>query len=244
MHAFMAMLLVACSTQPVDHRSERKRAVDLQLEQSGQRTDKIAYQQTNSALSYYEQIDDRSGQWQANVSLADWHVAHDEKAKAEPYARRALYLAEKLDERSMKFTSSIQLGQLTEDQSLYRQAYNNAQTGLQRAIALTFLQQYDEAEKSFTGIGSSQNPDELGFLYYQYGKHKRELRYVLLALDNYRKADNVYGVIDSLFLAARLAEHGAAATDYAERALLAAEGIGSKARAGAIQEWMKMRAEE
>lgn len=234
------LVLTSCSTQPPDRRSDHKRNMDLQLEQSSQRSDESAYQQINRALSYYKQIDDRPGQWQANISLANWHIAQHEKIKALPFARRALGLAEKLNDRSMKFTSSIQLGLLTEAPPLYLQALNNAQTDLQRALALTFLKRYEEAKKIFPRPHSDQNPDELGFLYYHYGKHRKELPYVLLALDNYRNADYVYGVIDSLFLAAQLAEKPATASDFAERALLAAESAKDEMRTRAIQAWINM----
>jgi hypothetical protein len=237
------VLPTACSTQQVDFRSEAKKTADMQLEQNGRRGDKIANQQINQALSYYELVDDRPGQWQANLSLANWHLTQGEDAKAEPYARQGYELAEKLNDRAMIYHSSVQLGRLVNDSSYYQQALNSAEGSLQKAVALTLLERYEEAESLFGGIDSTQESEQLGFLYYRYGKHRRMLSYVLLALESYRRADNISGIIDSLFLAAQLATSESMAIDYAQRALLSANRAGSEVRRDAIQHWIDTRVE-
>ncbi len=228
---------VACShTEPLQ-RSVRYQNAVIHLQRGSDSTDAASYGQATRALSYFEQIDDRAGQWRANVRLANWHLAKLESDTAIPYAREAYRLAERLGESPMLFVSSLQLGSVTNDDKLMAGAYAHAQSPLQKALALTYIKKFDRAEAYLAELDGDRNPGDVGFLYYQVGKHKGELADVLTAQRYYRLADNVLGVIDSLFLAAQLAD-GESAADFAARAVRAARSAGYQTRAAAIQQWI------
>jgi len=194
-----------------------------------------------TALAYFEQIDEADGQWRANKAVADWYINNRQTARALPYASRGLVIAHQLSSPEYIYASAVQLGQLSESETYYSLALNHAQSDKEKALALTLLQRFDAAESTILRAVDAEPGSETAFIYYHIGKYQRNLGYVLKARQYYQYADNIFGVIDSLFLAAQISESQQAAMrarDFAERALRAAKHSESKARIAAITKWL------
>lgn len=218
--------------------SPQQQQMDVQLAYLGERADPDVGSELAAALQLYEQLDDLRGQWQANFRLASWHMARNDRTAALPFSRRAMALALRLQDDSRQFASLIQLGQLTDQATLFDQAARCARTDTELALAWTLMQRYPDAAALFKPLNAHEQPEIFGFMYYQYGKHTGDIESVLAALTLYRQAGNVYGVVDSLFLAAQVAPQITDAIDYAERALRAAEHLPDEARSRFIQAWL------
>ena len=75
------------------------------------------------------------------------------------------------------------------------------------------------------------------------GKEQQNLQQLQVALQYYRVADYAEGVVDTLFVSAKLAEieHPILARQFADRALLAAGQLIDDSREHAISDWLNQR---
>ncbi len=219
-----------------------KQMVDQQLAASVNLPAASSYRQMQGALDYYIALDDRPGQWRANYQLAQWALSQHQGTRALEYAKVAFELADKLNDGAMKSASAVLLGQLKDnDKDLFNFAFEQAATPLQKAIALSLLDRYDEVAELMDSIDGALYPNEKGFLLYRYGKQNHSIDHIEQALRYYQTAGNNKGVVDSLFLAAKIAENKLKALDYARRALASAEIQSDRQRITAIQLWLNQQ---
>ena len=222
--------------------SEAEAALSIVSDAQG-RTDAAARLDLLKALGVLEGLDDRAGRWAASNALANWHIAQREDDAAVPFSRQALALAPHISTADAMYQSNLQLGQLTQDRLLIQAALPHAEDELDRAVVHILLDNFEKAAIALArfergAVVSRQQSAAMGFVLYRLGKQHQDQALVLQALEWYRLAADVFGVIDALFLTATLETSPDMALDYAGRALLAARQSRAAPRIAAIEIWM------
>lgn len=244
---FSGWLLLACQSAPAPTISALHKDMDALFKDPLPLATDSDLRRLETALVYFEQIDEAEGQWRANKAIADWHIKHHQTATALPYASRGLAIAKQLSRPEYIYASAVQVGQLNDSETYFSVALNHAQSDKEKALALTLLQRFDAAESAILSSVDADYGSETAYIYYHIGKYQRNLGYLLKARQHYQYADNTFGVIDSLFLAAQISEaqqDTERARDFAERALRAAKHSESKARISAITKWLSDQSDE
>ena len=237
------LLLSGCSLTKAPKVPEHKELTDDSLEWSLIDGDVAGKNVIQQALQYYRALDDRPGQWEANLALARWHLARGDIAAASEFGRSALAIGKQLPNSKYRCSAALFVGQLQGDVELYHYALKNAESPLHKALALSLLDQYEASAKQFGRINDLRYADEKGFLLYRYGKAKSSTKHLEQALELYQYAGNALGVVDSLYLLAQLSPSPAAAKGYGVRALHSAKAQQDQRRVKAIQSWLETRME-
>ncbi|MAM86082.1 MAG: hypothetical protein CME36_02080 [unclassified Hahellaceae] len=243
--------LAACtSVEPREPARSAEAEMAVQLVRNAERrNDELSRADLVKALGVFEAVDDRSGRWSALHALAAWHMAQRDRTTALAFAQQAFDLASQLDSKASLYSSALQLGQLSGNDNLFREALSYAQPGLGKAVLHVLLKEYEAAKAELaTHRASAGEAERYGseeaFVLYHLGKHEGDRHLVLEALDSYRLAGDAYGVTDSLFVVARLEESPDVALEFAKRALLAARQTGDENRIAAISHWLESKGSE
>ncbi|GAA3947564.1 hypothetical protein GCM10022278_03470 [Allohahella marinimesophila] len=244
----LSLFLAGCGS--VEHKapvrsSEAEAAFQLVQNAEG-RKDDAARADLRSALGVFEALDDRPGRWAASAALANWHIAQREVETGAAYSRQAFELAPHTNSTHAMYESSLQLGQLTQDRDIILSAMPHAQNALETAVIHVLLNDHAAATQALAAYEQPANASRAenaarAFVLYRLGKHNGDKALVIEALKHYRLAADVYGVTDSLFLAATLETSPAAALELAQRALLSARQSGEPSRITVIAQWLALK---
>ena len=239
----LGFLLSACSQKQAPIQSPQAQMYHERLVLQSQNLSPTYISQRNQALHYYQSIDDRLGQWQAHLGLANGYLAASDRDQALVHARAAHRLALTFNNPSMQYASDLQLGQLSGDRQLIQSALENADTTLKQAVCMALLQQFDGLESLLKELPQQtlDNSKQLGFVFYHWGKHQNDLASLNQALHFYRSAGHASGVVDTLFVSAKIAqqEDPQLAQQFAQRALLAAIQLENDPRQARIKTWIQ-----
>lgn len=241
--AVCLLFMVGCASTKAPKIPEHKELMDDSLEWSLIDGDVAGKSVIEQALHYYQALDDRQGQWQANLALARWHLARDDRAAAANYGQAALAIARDLPLSKYRCGAALFVGQLQQDKQLFQYALDNADTPLQKALALSLLEDFEGSSKWFGKIHDQRFADEKGFLLYRYGKANASITHLQQALARYRYAGNALGVVDSLFLLAQLSADPDRARGLGQRALKSAQAQRDQRRVAAIENWLAQQTE-
>jgi len=238
--ATIVCLLAACVTTDEPARSDLADDMYATIKENSSRYNASSHGRLHAALAYFEKVDDLEGQWQANYTLANWYMGQQRPTEAQSSAKAAMSLATRLQRADYIYASAIQNGQLNANPGHYAAALNHASGPAQTLIAQILLQDFSAANSLLMAQKVTGSANDLGFIYYHVGKHNKDPDQLMVAREHYQRADNVYGVIDSLFLAAQLTypERPQQAIDYAQRALRAAAHIDNQRRKASISQWI------
>lgn len=236
--ALFLSCLSACSSVPSQANRDIQDAERL-VKNYQHQYDGFSLRQLHTALTTFTRFDQLSRQWSAQFAIANWHIANKDLLEAKKYATLAFNLTNTLQNKAKRYASHLQLGQLNNSKMLFLQAQELAQNDIEKAIIYTHLEQYDKAYPLFSNNNDASKED-LAFLYYRYGKYKKDISSVLKARELYIMTGNKTGVIDSLFLASQLSQRKRGAA-LAQRALNASIESQDKIREVAIRTWLKQK---
>jgi len=233
----LGFILAGCASIPEQRPASLTRA-DKLLESSVEQGYSDALTLQAEALAIYQSNDDLRGRWRANSLLAASYIKLGKIERAGAHAQVSYKLSQVLDDRETCYASSLQLGALFSDIELLEQALGCAEGQVQEALVLAFLERYDDIPLSLAAAEPGKDSADIALILYRLGKFRGERSLVLLALTHFRAAGNTVGVIDSLYLAARLSKDPDQQIELAHRALLAARAAGASVQAQSISNWL------
>jgi len=191
------------------------------------------------AAQLYTLMDDTPGVVRVYLTIARIHEYRNEAAVAGRYAEAALQLSSEHQVPEAHYRALLMVGRLNTDSGRFEQALGMAQSALQKAVALTYLQRYDEAYALIANL-TEPEPAELGdlaFVLHAYARSNLAQKSAEHALALYKRSDNYRGIARCLHLlgdiAAQRGEKKTAAL-YHARALRVEAAIDDAAGAGAV----------
>jgi tetratricopeptide (TPR) repeat protein len=149
-------------------------------------------------------------------------------------------LAPLIDESAVYYHTGILVGQ-SRNPAGFEQALAHSSSAVQRAVAHTYMAQYQLAINTLDHDGYDL-PADRAFVYFRYGVYADSNADLQRALEFYKRAGDSRGIADSLLrLAAMSLQAGdkAGAQAYSQRALAVLTASGDTARAESVQAWME-----
>jgi tetratricopeptide (TPR) repeat protein len=186
-------------------------------------------------LHLYSLLDDQAGQARIHLRLARLQMAMAEPDAARSHLQAAAVVARRLGDRRLLYDSHFLLARLDGDRRGYETALGYADSPLQRAVVLAYLDRPEQAYRELGRAhgGEDENPDDRAFVLYRYARARGDRGVAEQALALFKQAENGAGIADSLYLLGRLAADAgrvAAARTYLERGLTVAGALGDGQR--------------
>lgn len=236
----LLVLLAGCGGAPALQGSATLREANrLEAAATAQRTIAApgqALADLERAARLFALMDDTAGVGRVYLTIARIHEQRNETAAAGRYADAALQLATENRDTETRFRALLMAGRLRSDDDSLDQALRIAPGGLQRAVALTYLQRHAEAYALTRGL-TEPEPAQLGdlaFVLHGYAQSTLARDAAERALALYKQSDNYRGIANCLRLLGDIAEQGgeeAAAALYRTRAMRVESAL-EDARAG------------
>jgi Tfp pilus assembly protein PilF len=214
------------------------RAEWLEDEVSGQvvrESPETALVELDEALRLYSLLDDQAGQVRMHLRRARLLMASGQPEAARPHLHAAREVANRLGDQGMGYEAQLLLARLDDDPVGYEAALSLAATPLQRAVALTYLGQVDQAHEALRRApdATAEQADDYGFVLYRYARAHADPVTAEEALVRFKQAENFVGIADTLCLLGqiqRAAGEEMLAQGYFARALTVSRALGDAAR--------------
>lgn len=230
--------LSACASKPIDGPSLLQEAITLE-----QRAVRAAQSQdfalsdnlASESLDLYTVLDNREGQLRLLTLRSRLAVQGGLEDRARRFIQRARALTRE-DDLATRYELALLAGHISNDgQGEYSRAYQLATEPLPRAVALYYLQRYQEARVLVEGIEpeTQRELDDMALVLHGHAKATNNRTDAEQALDYYRQAENILGISDTLFLLGQLTasqNDRPAARDYFSRALAINRRLGNAQR--------------
>ena len=235
----VVFILSACSSKEVKPPAPIETKAERLEKRSHADTRKYDYpaatEAAHDALVLYALLDDREGQLRSHVNLTRLYLLQDQRNKAEKHLGKAKSLAAEMDDHSQIYQVHLLSGKLNNDESEFRQALDTANSPLEKAVAETYLQNYDQAYALIENEPpvSSIEEDDTAFVLLQYARYADHAEAGQSALTLFKKNENTIGISDSLYVLATIAKKqgdNTKAEHYLRRALEVNLAMGDKRR--------------
>lgn len=237
------LLIGACSNKEVKPSAPiDTKAVRLE-KRSQEETRKYNYaaatNAAHDALLLYALLDDQKGQLRSHINLTRLYLLQGQRDTAEKHLLKARSLAQEMSDQSQMYHVHLLSGKLHNDQQEFRQALISAKSSLEKAVAETYLQNYDQAyalvEKEQPASASEE--DDMAFVFLQYARTADDEEVGKKALNLFKKNENTIGISDSLFVLGNITRKQGDRTKaehYFRRALEVNLAMGDKHRISVI----------
>ena len=194
-----------------------------------------ATKSAHDALLLYALLDDQQGQLRSHVNLTRLYLLQEQRDKADKHLAKARSLAQEMDDQSQMYHIHLLSGKMNNDQDEFNQALITANSPLGKAVAETYLQNYDQAYLLIINEEpvSSTEEDDTAFVMLQYARFADHEEAGEKALNLFKKNENTVGISDSLYVLATIAKKqgdNTKAEHYLRRALEVNLAMGNKRR--------------
>ena len=233
-------VLSACSGKEVNEAPAPIETKATRLEKRSQEeTRKYDYpaatKAAHNALLLYALLDDREGQLRSHINLTRLYLLQEQRDKADKHLAKARSLAKEMDDQSQMYHIHLLSGKMNNDQDEFHKALVIGDTPLKKAVAETYLQNYDQAYALIENEEpeSSTEEDDMAFVMLQYARFADHEEAGEKALEIFKKNENTVGISDSLYVLASIAKKqgdNKKAEHYLRRALEVNLAMGNKRR--------------
>jgi len=237
------MLLTACASAPTPQPSilteidpieqNAINALKLNLEQE-------ARTGLDAALAKYQRLDDLEGQWRIHLTNTKLANGKGDQATAQTEVERLRELAALINTDFVRYNTYILLGQIKQEQSYFHSALEVAETPLEQAVILTYLDRSEEA-MALIDPAKWDHPTDRAFILFRHALTTGNEVDLQRALAFYKLAEDSRGVADTLVLLSRLSmqeNKPHMAEIYGRRAIRVLTSMGDLERANMIQAWL------
>ncbi|MGN7612361.1 tetratricopeptide repeat protein [Magnetococcales bacterium HHB-1] len=206
----LLLLLSGCvttETPPTTYFSEKADRLERQARSS------IQSQEYDTALTSLKEAhkihtlrDDQKGLLRTELGLTRLYLVTQQKKKAITTLKKATRLLSDQQDKKNLYNLHLLLGKIYRQQKDFQTAHQYAQTPLEKAITHTYLKQYKQAYNLLNKEGSltQHPPNEVAFIFYMYGKNEQDIAALKEARQYYQRADNFFGIADTLLIMGRL----------------------------------------
>ncbi|MEM7364588.1 MAG: hypothetical protein AAF525_11225 [Pseudomonadota bacterium] len=199
----------------------------------------LAWESMDEALRHFERQDDLAGQWRMRLLRTRYAFdTGDERIRQEIDALTEV--SKQLGSDTARYENAILVGRVSGDVMHFETALQHATTPIQRAVALTYLNRYEDAAEIINRSPPGQAGD-IAFVTYHVAVHEQSASRFREARAAYVQAGNPRGTADCLFQLARLARadgEDETAASFANRAIRALSSAGFDREANVVRAWL------
>lgn len=205
-----SLLLSGCLSQPgtevpASYFVDRAVRLEAQAQQDIQsNTLESAVENYRQAHKIYASLDHGAGRARTTLALAGLYDLLGDQDQSRLRAQQALEVAQSLPGQPALFRIHLLLGKLDHDKDAFQKALDQAQSPLEKAMALVYLNRVEEAWQQIREETPVTLFGDYAFVWYAYGKHRKDASAVEQALVLYKKGDHVLGVSNALYLLGRI----------------------------------------
>ncbi len=240
----LVALCGACGVLPMEQGPASLRtAEDLESALSSARVQQSPQQaliDLERALRLYSLADDQAGQVRIHVKLARLYYRLGQQENAVFHLNQAARTSTRLGDASYLYDVYLLEGRLYNRRESYEKALEYARGPIQKAVALSYLGQTQEAYGLLQGNTrhAKDAPEDAAFVLYEHARASGDPSVAQQALELYKRADNHGGIADALYLTGQLHRHHGDLDqyrDYLDRALTVSRALGDETRTRAIE---------
>lgn len=218
---------------PIETKAERleKRAQQDTLKRDYASATKLA----SNSLRLYALLDDQQGQLRLHLNLTRLFLLQNSADKAQQHLTKAKSLTQQINAPEQQYQIHLLSGMLNKDRAEFERARDTANSLLEKAVAETYLKNYQQAHSFIKGMkpASPNEYDDFAFVQLHYARFADDKISANSALVLYKKNENTLGISDSLYVLAMIAKKqgdNAQARQYLQRALEVNIAMGDKKR--------------
>jgi nitrous oxide reductase accessory protein NosL len=193
-----------------------------------------------TATAHFQRLDDPAGQWRIAYLSAQHALAQHNVQALKRHVDVMQLLGTRLAPATVAYANAIMQGHIETQGPYYQRALSAATSGLERAVALTYLERHAEA-MTFMDPNLTDQPGSRAFVYYRFAMTAQSASAYQQALAFYQQAQDARGIADVLVRLAKLAavnQQLAQARAYAKRAASVLSAAGDAERAGQVDAWL------
>jgi tetratricopeptide (TPR) repeat protein len=193
-----------------------------------------------TATAHFQRLDDPAGQWRIAYLSAQHALAQHNVQALKRHVDVMQLLGTRLAPATVAYANAIMQGHIETQGPYYQRALSAATSGLERAIALTYLERHAEA-MTFMDPNLTDQPGSRACVYYRFAMTAQSASAYQQALAFYQQAQDARGIADVLVRLAQLAavnQQLAQARAYAKRAASVLSAAGDAERAGQVDAWL------
>jgi hypothetical protein len=193
-----------------------------------------------TATAHFQRLDDPAGQWRIAYLSAQHALAQHDLQTLKRHVDIMQQLGTRLAPATVAYANAIMQGHIETQGPYYQRALSAATSGLEHAVALTYLERNAQA-MTFMDASLTDQPGSRAFVYYRFAITTQSASAYQQALTFYQLAQDARGIADVLVRLAKLAaanEQLAQARAFASRAASVLTAAGDAERAGQVDAWL------